>query len=258
MVYPVVVPSGEVGGPSGYTYACVLVRLDGVPAGPLRTRGEVLAALREVRFTGWLAQPQDGWLVAVAAGGDGTVAAGRRGVLGVGEWLADRLAATVLAVRVVTDRQLLLAAWVNREEVGRYVSDPSYGLTDDDDVLPDPLGVEYAAALAAACGRPPAAAELTELLAEHLDPDNVIESERLAAVLRLLRLPRWLVAASSLPRDVPTGPRAADMTRLGAGVPGLAGWVCGRAVDVVRRRRRPPPAIADPPRGAAGIDPWVF
>src|SRR3954453_20489935 len=98
MVYPVVVSSGEVGGPSGYTYACVLVRLDGVPTGPLRTRGEVLAALRAVRFTGWLAQPQDGWVGAVAAGGDGTVAAGRRGVPGVGEWLADRLAATVLAV----------------------------------------------------------------------------------------------------------------------------------------------------------------
>jgi hypothetical protein len=258
MVYPVVGPSGDVGGPSGYTYACVLVRLDGVPAGPLRTRAEVLAALREVRFSGWLAQPQDGWLVAVAACGDATVAAGRRGVVGVGEWLADRLAATVLAVRVVADRQLLLAAWVDREEVGRYLSDPSHGLPDEDDVLPDPLGVDDAAAFAAACGRPQAGDDLAELLAEQLDPDSVIESERLGAVARLLHLPRWLVAASALPRDVPTGPRAADMTRLGAGLPGFAGWVCGRAVNLVRRRRPPPPAIADPPRGAAGIDPWLF
>lgn len=258
MMYPVVVPSGDVGGPSGYTYACVLVRLDGGPAGPLRTRAEVLAALREVRFSGWLAQPEDGWLVAVAACGDATVAAGRRGVLGVGGWLADRLAATIVAVRVVADRQLLLAAWVDREEVGRYVSDPSYGLPDEDDVLPDPLGVEYADAFAAACGHPQAGGDLAELLAEPLDPDNVIESERLGAVLRLLDLPRWLVAASALPRDVPTGPRAADMTRLGAGVPGVAGWVCGRAVDVVRRRRRPPPAIAGPPRGAVGVDPWIL
>src|SRR5689334_20677042 len=198
MMYPVVTPSGDVGGPSGYTYACVLVRLDGVP---LRSRAQVLAALREVRFSGWLAQPQDGWLVAVAACGDGTVAAGRRGVVGVAGWLADRLAATVVAVRVVADRQLLLAAWSERAEVGRYVSDPSYGLTDEDDVLPDPLGVEYAAAFAAACAHPQAAAELTELLAEQLDPDNVIESERLSAVLRLLHLPTWLVAASALPRD---------------------------------------------------------
>src|SRR5690242_14769600 len=154
MMYPVVAPSGDVGGPSGYTYAGVLVRLDGVPAGPLRTRAEVLAALRDIRFSGWLAQPEDGWVVAVAASGNGTVAAGRRGVVGVGEWLADRLAATVVAFRVVTDRQLLLAAWSDREEVGRYVSDPSYGLTDEDDVLSDPFGVEYAAGFAAACERP--------------------------------------------------------------------------------------------------------
>jgi len=253
MVYPVVTPSGDVGGPTGYTYACVLVHLDGA-----WTRAEVLAALREIRFSGWVAQPQDGWLVAVTASGDASVAAGRRGVLGVGEWLADRLAATVLAVRVVADRQLLLVAWSDREEIGRYLSDPSHGLADDDDVLPDPLGVEHAAAFAAACGRPEAGDELAELLAEQLDPDNVIESERLGAVLRLLGLPRWLVAASALPRDVPTGPRAADMTRLGAGLPGLAGWVCGRAVNVVRRPRRPPPAIADPPRGATGIDPWLL
>src|SRR5689334_20743786 len=216
MMYPVAVPSGDVGGPSGYTYACVLIRLDRVPPGPavpaasaepaepaepLRARAEVLAALREVRFSGWLAQPDGGWLVAVAAHPDATIAAGRRGVIGLGAWLADRLAATVLAVRVLTDRQLLLAAWADHDEVGRYVSDPSHGLTDEDDVLPDPLGVEHAAAFAAACAYPHAATELAELLAEPLDPDNVIESERLSAVLRLLHLPTWLVAASALPRD---------------------------------------------------------
>jgi hypothetical protein len=47
------------------------------------------------------------------------VAAGRRGVVGVGGWLAERLAATVVAVRIVSDRQLPLAAWVDREEAGR-------------------------------------------------------------------------------------------------------------------------------------------
>jgi hypothetical protein len=253
MMYPVVGPGGDVSGPSGYTYAGVAVRLDGVPSGRPCTRQDVLTALREVRFSGWLAQPEDGWLVAVAASGDGTIAAGRLGILGVGEWLADRLAATVLAVRVVTDRQLLVVLWVDREEVGRYVSDPSYGL--DDDTPPDPFGVEHAAAFAAACGHPEAAEDLTELLAEQLDPESVIESERLGAVLRLLGLPRWLVAVSSLPRDMPTGPRARDMTRLGAGVPGLLGWVCGRAANLVRRRRPPPPAVTDAPRGAADIDP---
>lgn len=251
-------PVGELDGPSGYTYAGVAVRLDGLPSGRPCTRPDVLAALRQVRFSGWLAQPDDGWLVAVAASGDGTVAAGRRGVVGVGEWLADRLAATVVAFRVVADRQLLLVLWADGDEVGRYASDPSHGPEADADTLSDPLGVEHADAFAAACGHPEAAEDLAELLAEEFDPDSVIESERLGSVLRLLGLPRWLVAASSLPRDVPTGPRARDLTRLGAGLPGLAGWLRGRAVNVVRRRRPPPPAITDAPKGRSDIDPWLL
>lgn len=251
--------AGDGGGPPGLTYAAALIRLPAAPPRPARAEGGpdragVLAVLREVRFSGWLAGPADGWLVAVAASGAGTVAAGRRGVLGVAARLADRLGATVLAVRVVADRQLLLAAWEGPREVGRYLSDPAYGL-DDPEVLAEPLGVEHAAALAAACGRPDAADELAELLAEELDPDSVIESERLAAVLALLGLPSWLVAVSSLPRDVPTGPRAADVTRLGAGAPGLSGRVRGR-LAALARRRPPPPAVPDPPRGAP--DPWYL
>ena len=249
MVYPIV-GGAEVGGPSGYTYGVVLVRTD--------ARREVLAALREVRFSGWLAHPEGGWLVVVARHGNRTVAAGRRGVIGVGEWLADRLAATVLAVRVVSDRQLAVVLWADGEEVGRYVSDPSVGFAKDEKVLSEPLGVEHAAAFAQACAHPEAADDLAELLADELDPDSVIESERLGTVLRLLGLPRWLVAAASLPKDVPTGPRAAEMTRLGAGVPGLPGRLCGRAVDIVRRHRRPPPPIADPPRATADVDPWLL
>jgi hypothetical protein len=255
MAYPLIGRGGDVGGPSGYTYAAVLVRMDG----RTRTTGrDVLAALREIRFSGWLGPPEDGWLVAIAQHGDATVAAGRRGVIGVGEWLAGRLATVTVAVRVVADRQLLLALWIDGEEAGRYLSDPSYGLGADDDTLPDPLGVEHADAFAAACGHPEAAGDLADLLAEQLDPESVIESERLGAVSRLLGLPRWLVAVSSLPRDVPTGPGARDVTRLGAGVPGFAGRVCGRAVDLVRRRRRPPPAVTDAPRGGGDIDPWLL
>jgi hypothetical protein len=255
-------PAGRGGGDaadqSGYTYAMVLVRVDGKPSGRPCTRQDVLFALREVRFSGWLAVPESGWLVAVASSGGGTIAAGRRGVVGVGEWLADRLAATVLAIRVLTDRQLLVALWVDRVEVGRYVSDPSYGLSADDDTLPDPLGVQHAAAIAAACGRPETAEELAELLAEELDPESVFESERLAGILRLLDLPSWLVAAPSLPHDIPTGPRATDMTRLRAGARGLLGRVWGPAADLIRRRRPPPPAVTDAPRGGAGIDPLGF
>jgi hypothetical protein len=239
----------EVGGPEGHSYSAVLVR----SADP----GDVRAALREIRFSGWLAPPGNGWTVAVAASRIPTVAAGRRSVAGLAEWLAARLPATTLAVRVLADRQLLLAAWTGDTEHGRYVSDPSRDPGAGDDVLAEPYGVEHAAAIARACDRPDAAGDLAELLAEELDPDSVIESERLARVLRLLGLPTWLVAAPSLPRDIPTGPRARDLTRFGAGVPGLPGRLTGWAVNVVRRRRPPPPVI-DPPRGASDMDPWLM
>jgi hypothetical protein len=249
MVYPVVGTGWEETGPSGYTYAAVLVRTDDA-------QEAALAALREVRFSGWVAPPDErGWLVAVAAAGAGTVAAGRRGVLGVGEWLGDRF--TTLAVLVVDDRQLVLALWSDGEERGRYVSDPSWGTDDDEGVLSDPVGAEVAAELAAACGRPDAADRLADLLAEELDAESMIESERLVGVLDLLDLPRWVVNASTLPREVPLGPRSRDLTRLGAGARGLSGRVRGWAADLVRRRRPPPPVLADPPR-TGGVDPWLL
>src|SRR4051794_10022522 len=113
MVFPVYGSGVEVGGPAGHTYAAVAVRVGDDPQG----RRDMLAALRQIGFSGWLAQPEDGWLVAVAVPGAGSVAAGRRGVVGVGEWLAARLSRTVLAIRVVADRQLALAVWVDGDEV---------------------------------------------------------------------------------------------------------------------------------------------
>jgi hypothetical protein len=244
-MYPVGGNLGSGADPGGYTYAAVLANAP---------RDDVLSTLREVRFSGWIAPPDGRWTIAIPAAGDGTVAAGRRGVVGVGDWLADRVPGTVLAIRVIADRQLLLVAWTDGIEIGRYLSDPSYGLNDD--TLPEPLGTEHAAAFAVACDHAEAADDLEELLGEELDPDSVIESERLDVVLRLLGLPSWLVAVSSLPKDVPTGPRAADLTRLGAGAPGILGRIRGRAADVIRRRRPPPPPVTDAPRG--GVDPWLL
>jgi hypothetical protein len=66
------------------------------------------------------------------------------------------------------------------------------------------------------------------------------------------------VAAATLPRDIPTGPRSKDLTRLGAGVPGPLGRLSGWAVNVVRKRRPPPPAVTDAPRGSSGMDPWLM
>jgi hypothetical protein len=243
--------SGDRTGPLGYTYGAVLVRLGG------STRDAVLDALREIRFTGWVGRDEDGWVVAVPASGDGAVATGRLGVVDVGDRLAQTFTATVVAVRVVRDRQLLLVGWDDGAEVGRYVSDPSYGLPADDDTLPDPIGAEHAEAFAVACGRPESADDLAELLAEELDPDSVIESERLTGVLRLLGLPDWVVAAASLPKDIPAGPRADDLTRLGAGADGIAGRLRGRVTDVVRKHRRPPTPVPEGHKGPE-IEPWML
>lgn len=241
--------SGQAGGPTGYTYSAVLLRVDD----RADFADALLAILCGVRFSGWVTPPQAGWLV-VAPAGTGTVAAGRRGVVGLGESLATRMAVPTLAVRVLDDRQLVLVAWVSGREVARYVSDPSREPGAEEDVLPDPFGAEGAAAVAALCGKPEAGDELSALLAESLDPDDEIESERLGRMLRLLELPTWLVSAWRLPRDLPTGPPRRDLLRLGAGRTGPSGWIAGRAARLRRRWRPPPPVLVDPPRGNAGMD----
>ncbi len=236
--------SPEPEGPAGYSYGAVIARTD--------ARDPVLARLRDIAFSGWVAPPEDGWLVVLPESAEDAVASDRRGVVGVGEALAGT-ASTVLAVRVLHDRQLALVAWADGQEVARYVSDPSREPGAGADVHDDAVGVEGAEALAAACGRPEAGEELAELLDEGLDPDEEIESERLSRVLGVLGLPAWLVSAWVLPRRMPIGPSPRELTRLGAGRPGLGGWVAGRASRAVRRRR-PAPVLADPPRGGAGPD----
>lgn len=252
---PLGVP-GDVGGPDGYSYGAVMLRTDVADA------PAVEGALRELRFTGWVAPESDGWIVALGDPGAGVVARGRRGVLEVGADLAARLGATVLVARVRRDRQLGLAAWHGDDEVARYCSDPSEEPDADREVLSDPVGVASAPALAALVGRPEAAEALTELLDEDLDTESVFESERLRGVLRLLSLPDWVVAAGSLPRDIPTGPRAAELTRMRVGRTGAAGVLANAALRRLRRRWSPPPVIADPPRegmgGMEGIEPWMF
>src|SRR3712207_6365389 len=76
----------ETGGPSGYTYAAVLVQqapgTQPSTAAPHRLPDTLLPTLEEIRFSGWVAPPYGEWVPVVPAG-DGTVAAGRRGVVGV-------------------------------------------------------------------------------------------------------------------------------------------------------------------------------
>jgi hypothetical protein len=241
--------SAEPPGPAGYSYAGVLVRVADRPD----AHDELVTTLRSLRFSGWVAPPEEGWTLVVAAG-EGTVAAGRRGVVGVAEALAEAVGVTTLALRVLDDRQLVLVAFTSGREAARYVSDPSREPGAAEDVLPDPFGTDGAGAVAAACARAEAAGELGALLAESLDPEEEIESERLARVLHLLGLPSWFVSAWRLPRRMPTGPAPRDLLRLRAGRTGPAGWVAGRAASLGRRWRPPPPVLPDPPRGDGGMD----
>lgn len=239
--------------PQGETYGAVILPADAL------TTDVLLEALRSIRFSGWIAQPREGWLVLLGDPGDGVVADDRRGVIEVGAVLAQRVARPVLAVRVLRDRQLGIVAWRGGEEVGRYCSDPSREPGADKDVLDQPIGAELAEALAELWDRVDVVDELTELLDEELDPDSVYESERLRTLLRMLGLPAWVVAAGALPDDIPTGPKAAELTRLRAGATGYAGRTLGPALRAVRRRQNPPPVIAEPPRSSGmAFEEWML
>lgn len=251
---PVGVSGPEIGGPDGYSYGAVLVAA-GEEALPL-----IADVLRGIRFSGWIAPPSRGWLVILSERGAHVVASERRGVLDVGAAVAAAVAASVVAVQVRRDRQLSIVGWDAAAEVGRYCSDPSLEPGADDDVLDEPVGIGSAAAFADLAGRTGVADDLIEILGERLDADSVYESERLRQLLRLLDMPDWLVAANALPRDIPTGPRAKELTRLRAGVPGAGGILRHVFVRRLRSRRAPRPAIADPPRkfGMDDIEPWMF
>jgi len=205
-----------------YSYAGVLVRAP---------RGAVLDHLVEDGFSGYVGPQEADWVVLVPARSRATVAGRPADVEALGADLARRLERVSLTVSVHRDRVLRLAAWRGSRELGRYVSNPAYGADEDDDVLPDPQGVEHAADFAAAGGAPALAEDLAEVLGEVLDSEEQTESERLTAVLRLVGLPRWLVAVDQLPGDVPGGPPAAHVTRLFRGRTGLSGrarsWLPG-------------------------------
>jgi hypothetical protein len=240
---------------AGDSYGAALVR------GDQHALAGVIDSLRTLRFSGWIAPPADGWIVAIGDPGDGVVAAGKRGIIEVAAHLAASVGAPGLALRVKRDRQLVLVAWrgaeeIGAEEIGRYCSDPSREPGADDEVLSEPYGVEHADGFAEVVDRPQVAGDLAAVLDEELDIESVSESERLAQVLDLLGLPRWLVAAPALPHDIPTGPRARDLIRLRGGAPAIAGRMRGVVIRPVRRRADPPPVVADPPRGR--IDPWLF
>ena len=238
----------------GYSYGAVLVpaeRAETAEASDLR------AALSGIRFTGWITPPSDGWVVVIGDPGVGVCATGRRGIIEVGEVVASQLGGTVLAVRVLGDRQLGLVAWHDGEEIVRYCSDPSAEPNADKDVLDDPVGEEGADALARACGRPDAAEQLSEVLGEALDSELTNESERLGQVARLLGLPRWIVSVGEMP--ISSGPAKRDLVRLRVGETGASGKALNVTVARARRRKTPPPIIDDPPTSSfSAAEMWLL
>lgn len=251
MSFPIAASSGPADGSSGYSYGAVLVALTDT------TPDAVAGVLRGIRFTGWIAPPQNGWIAVVGDPGEGIVADARAGVIEVGEEIARRMRGAVIALRVRRDRQLAIVAWRDGDEIARYCSDPAQEPDAAREVLTEPVGAEGAPEIAAAAGRPDAAELLSEILDDEIDTDSVFESERLRRVLDLLGLPRWIVAAGELPQDIPTGPRSAELTRLRAGATGVAGLMRNVLIGRLRRRKTAPPVIAEPPTGG-GFDEWML
>ncbi|HQY34376.1 MAG TPA: hypothetical protein PLS68_10455, partial [Actinotalea sp.] len=221
----------------GFTYAGVAVRL-GDPVDEVSPHEAVLGVLTQARFSGWLGPAEPPWTLAVADNPAGSVAGDRADIGRLAARLAAELGTVTLGISVLEDRVLRLVLCVGADVLGEYVSDPSALDPTDDELASDPVGAEIAGPLVRACGQGDAD-EVGELLAEELERGSVFESERLTAVLRQLGVPTWLVAADSLPRAVPGGPAATEVTRLGAGTPGPLGLARGLVVGAVRKRRPP-------------------
>jgi hypothetical protein len=199
-------------------------------------RVSVLEHLAQFRFSGWVGPQEGAWVLSVARVGPGPVAGNGRDLPVLAAELAQGLSTVSLAAQVWRDQVLQLSGWHAASPLGSYVSDPS-ALAGTDDELAEPDGAWLAPTFASACGRPEAGEELAELLGEVIDHDSVSESERLVQALRLLGLPIWLVAAASLPGDVPGGPLRGTLTQLGAGHTGLGGRLGGLIAGLVRRGR---------------------
>jgi hypothetical protein len=211
-----------------YSYAVLIARAP---------RAELLAELTAVGFSGWVGPQEGDWVVLVARRVRKPVTTRRHDLEALAAHLAARRGAVVFAAQVLRDRVLRLAAWNGADEIGRYLSDPSFGAEEDDEVFPEPEGVEHAAGFAAAAGRPDSADGLEEALGEMLDEEEQTESERLWAVLKLLGLPLWPVASAALPKDVPGGPPREDVTLLFRGRTGPAAAAVTRVTDRDRRRK---------------------
>lgn len=213
-------------------------------------RDHVIAALGEMRFTGYIGPQEGTWVLAVAGNPLAKVAGKKRRIDDVARELAATLEVVTLAAEVEKDSRLRLWGFDGAEVLPPYDSDPP----DDDEGEPGGIVLDdfgnpvmdggggfmdaemVAVSLLSAFNAEDEEGKLGELLEEELGEDTN-ESERLTAVLRVLGLPTWIVSSDSLPRRVPGGPDRDEVLRLGAGKPGVQGWFA----DALRRPVRPKP-----------------
>ncbi|HWS58473.1 MAG TPA: hypothetical protein VN257_08040, partial [Actinotalea sp.] len=141
------------GAPVGLTYAGIAVRLGEPPVPDVEPRQTVLDALAEARFSGWLGPAEPPWVIAVADNPEGSVAGGRTDLHNLAARLAAELGTVTLGISVLRDAALRLTLSVDSDVLGQYVSDPTVEMPDDDEIMPDPVGVEIAGPLVRACGQ---------------------------------------------------------------------------------------------------------
>lgn len=235
------VPRGSDGDRPGLSFSGIYTRGD---------RGEILAALGELRFTGWVGPADGAWIIAVCGNPLGKVARGKRRFDDVARDLASTLQTSVIGVEVNSERRLRIVPFDGEDALPVYDSAPPE--PDEAQILVDDFGNPMMGE-AAFVDTEAAAHTLLRLqeitddgaydsLVELLDDDlgeSTHESERLVDVLRLLDLPTWIVSSDSLPRNIPGGPAKSEMTRLGAGKPGVQGRVKAAVWKPVRGKPDP-------------------
>lgn len=235
MFPPVPVSTGESEG--GLTYSGVFVASD---------RERLLEELAELRFTGYVGPQEGDWVLAISGNPLGKVAGQKRRIVDVAREIAATLGVVTLAAEVERDTRLRLHAFDGDAALPPYDSAPPE--EEPGEIALDEFGMpvvaeglyvdndDVAAALLTTFEAEDDDGALAELLNENLGED-VFESERLVAILRILGLPTWIVSSDSLPKRVPGGPDKDEVTRLGAGKPGVKGMVA----DAIRKPVRPRP-----------------
>jgi hypothetical protein len=226
-------------GEAGLSYAGVYTAAE---------RDHVIAALGEMRFTGYVGPQEGAWVLAVVGNPLAKVASKKRRVDDVARELAATLEVVTLAVEVDKDERLRLWGFDGATHLPVYDSRPPEGDGAPGGIVLDDFGNPVvgaggfvdnemiAVSLLAAFDADDEDGKLAELLDEDLG-EGTNESERLTGILRVLGLPTWIVSSDSLPRRVPGGPEREQVLKLGAGKPGVQGWFA----DALRRPARPRP-----------------